>query len=579
MCIFVGKLYHLMRAKKYNRLVRLSLLIFFIQALGFAYSQETILNFDDWMKNMKGVDLVNKGLEYLNEKHMPDSALLCLSVQANRRYTPPKNTVEMLACANAMILIGQVYHDIYHDYQKAYGYFLLSEEYAESHNINKQLPTVRYFMRSIESLDILLNEKDDAALTEIQKMVKLFYEACNTSYLDLTDAIAGSAAISSIRHHLTDSIKAFLLDYCSYRENCKDNIRRNIPYFCKAIIEYDCAKNPQRALEYIDSALANISFSIKVAENIPLMDSIISYQVRCQILLEQSQEKEALETLAIINQLAQRINDHETLFEVYRLFYKYYTGMGKTTMAEKYELLSLKEKDAIVNYCNWANVDATKFLFKIDRMNAEASLMAYRDKMKSLWLWAISIFSAFAVIALFLLYRKYKQIKEMNIQLYNKVQQQLAEMREKKNIMSEQLDFIKETNNKSKYQKNALNENEKSELLHRIFVIMESSDEIFQNGFSLHRLAELVEGNPNYVSQVINEKYHCNFNTLLSEYRIREACKRMNDIQSYGHLTIDAIAASVGIKARSSFISAFKQFTGMTPSSYQKIAKERNGRQ
>lgn len=107
---------------------------------------------------------------------------------------------------------------------------------------------------------------------------------------------------------------------------------------------------------------------------------------------------------------------------------------------------------------------------------------------------------------------------------------------------------------------------------------MESSDEIFQNGFSLHRLAELVEGNPNYVSQVINEKYHCNFNTLLNEYRIREACKRMNDVQTYDHLTIDAIAASVGIKARSSFIMAFKKFTGMTPSAYQKIAKEKNGR-
>ncbi len=572
----MGKQNQLMKAKKYKSLVRLLLLTFFIQVFGFANSQETIVSFDDWMKNMKGVDLVNKGLEYLNEKHMPDSAILYLTVQANQRFKTTKDTVDMLSCANALILIGQVYHDIYHDYQKAYGYFLLAEEYAESNNLNKQLPTIRYIMQSIESLDILLNEKDDSALTKIQNLVKLFYDARNTRYLDLTDAIAGSVAIVSIRHHLTDSIKPFLLDYCSYRENSKDNIRQNIPYLCKAIIEYDCAKNHQRALEYIDSALANISFNIKVAENIPLMDSIISYQVRCQILLEKKQDREALETLAIIKRLAQRINDHETLFEMYRLFYKYYKENGNTVMAERYELLSLKEKDALVNYCNWADVDATKFLFQIEKMNEEASLMGYRDKMKSLWLWAISVFSALAVIVLILLYRKYEQVREMNRQLYDKVQQQLADTSEKKNMI-EQLTCPEEGTYKPKYQKNALDENEKSELLHRVFIVMESSDEIFQNGFSLHRLAELVDGNPNYVSQVINEKYQCNFNALLNEYRIREACKRMNDIQAYGHLTIDAIAASVGIKARSSFIMAFKKFTGMTPSAYQKIAKEKNG--
>lgn len=46
----------------------------------------------------------------------------------------------------------------------------------------------------------------------------------------------------------------------------------------------------------------------------------------------------------------------------------------------------------------------------------------------------------------------------------------------------------------------------------------------------------------------------------------------MSDREHYGNLTIEAISQGVGFKLRASFISAFKKFTGLTPSQFLKIA-------
>ena len=75
------------------------------------------------------------------------------------------------------------------------------------------------------------------------------------------------------------------------------------------------------------------------------------------------------------------------------------------------------------------------------------------------------------------------------------------------------------------------------------------------------------------VSQVINEKAGCNFNNLINEYRIKEACRRMNDTEQYGKYTIEAISTSVGFKSRSTFLLQFKRVTGLTPSEYQRAQK------
>ena len=97
--------------------------------------------------------------------------------------------------------------------------------------------------------------------------------------------------------------------------------------------------------------------------------------------------------------------------------------------------------------------------------------------------------------------------------------------------------------------------------------------------FSLDKLSNLVNSNSKYVSQVINETYHKNFNSFVNEYRIREARRRLTDIEQYGNYTIQTISESVGYKSSTTFINVFRKITGITPSMYQRMVREQKNLQ
>lgn len=115
------------------------------------------------------------------------------------------------------------------------------------------------------------------------------------------------------------------------------------------------------------------------------------------------------------------------------------------------------------------------------------------------------------------------------------------------------------------------------ELLQKVSAVMGDVDVISRSDFTLVALAQMVGSNTRYVSWVINNTYHKNFKTLLNEYRIREVCRRMEDTENFGHLTIQALSNSLGYSSPSNFLRAFKNVNGMTPSMYQKLINEKKG--
>lgn len=125
-----------------------------------------------------------------------------------------------------------------------------------------------------------------------------------------------------------------------------------------------------------------------------------------------------------------------------------------------------------------------------------------------------------------------------------------------------------------KYKGSNLTEEAKCAIADKIRNVFENAPEIFSTNFSSETLADLVGEKYKYVSQVINEKWGLNFNQLLNKYRIREACKRLMDRERYGHLTFEALAASVGFNSRSTFAAQFKAVTGLTPSQYISESKK-----
>lgn len=87
-----------------------------------------------------------------------------------------------------------------------------------------------------------------------------------------------------------------------------------------------------------------------------------------------------------------------------------------------------------------------------------------------------------------------------------------------------------------------------------------------QQGITMLQMAELFSTNRNYLSQYINTRFGCNFNTWLTKLRLDEA-KRM--LVSSPTLPIDSIAKATGFSTKSHFINTFKASEGMPPGQWR----------
>ena len=70
------------------------------------------------------------------------------------------------------------------------------------------------------------------------------------------------------------------------------------------------------------------------------------------------------------------------------------------------------------------------------------------------------------------------------------------------------------------------------------------------------------------ISQAMNEKLNNNFYNYVNRYRIGEAKRLLEDIK-FSQFSVEGIAHQSGFKSRSSFYTAFKNETGVTPNQFR----------
>lgn len=524
------------------------------------------------LKLMTSEELIHKGERCRMKKNMPDSALLYLTIVANRQLSrmDEKDTIEVMSHIAALHGLGILYSGAYFDYKKAYGYYLQAESMAKKYNRTLLLPSIHHNMLGLKKLDFSVNRRDEIIPELINDYKQLVREAVGYHAMMYYPIYVANMASFAMNSEMVDSVKPELEKYLKMKlPESKLFPQEVYRLICLAILAYS-NKEYEKAFMYLDQQ-KEVILQNSNDSNFHAWLTGNNY-TRCEFLWGMGRDEEGLALVQENLRLGQQADNHVTICDAYNNLMDYYHEHGDEPLANHYELLYLREKNYIENQNHLLDVDKVKYLFEIDKMNEDAKVQAEREQVKTYALWMVCFFTFFIIVSLVLLYRNYREVKEKNAQLFQKVQEQLAEIEEKKALLLQAPQPLPQVE-KPKYQKNAIDETTKSELLHRIFFVMESSADIYDTDFSLQRLAELVEGNPNYVSQVINEKYKQNFNALLNKYRIREACRRINDREHYGNQTLDSIAEGVGIRARSTFVTAFKKFTGMTPSAYQKLAK------
>lgn len=126
---------------------------------------------------------------------------------------------------------------------------------------------------------------------------------------------------------------------------------------------------------------------------------------------------------------------------------------------------------------------------------------------------------------------------------------------------------------KSKPVKMNLPEEKVDELVNGIIRLMEKEKLYQEPELTLQQLAEKL-GAPAYqVSQTINEGMNKNFYDLVNDYRVQEAKRLLNDMESCNY-TILSVGFEAGFNSKTTFNTVFKKFTGLTPSAYREKEKQ-----
>ena len=118
---------------------------------------------------------------------------------------------------------------------------------------------------------------------------------------------------------------------------------------------------------------------------------------------------------------------------------------------------------------------------------------------------------------------------------------------------------------RSKYEKSALTPEQAERIARKIHAAMHS-DRLYRDpNLTLSALSKHVGVSSNYVSQTLNERVGQSFFEFVNGWRVDEAIPLLRG----GEDTVLAIAFEVGFNSRSSFYTAFKKKTGLTPSAFK----------
>lgn len=315
-----------------------------------------------------------------------------------------------------------------------------------------------------------------------------------------------------------------------------------------------------------------------------------------KIYLQRKNSREAIKCFEIARDSVLRMENKDRLVSIFQAMSEAYRKSGNADSAEAYRRRYLAMSDSIFNISQFNLANGKLFEYENKENKARIDSLTSQNYIQLVVIVVFLVFALTITLLYVALRRKTRNLLEAQKMLVNKNEELIASDSYNKQLLKryvEAMDNRKDCDDKELSDKNQkveagdgehehsehddqragiiLSEELRNRLLNSITMILDDVSVISNSDFNLSMLAEKVGSNTKYVSWIINDVYGKNFKTVLNEYRIREACRRLTDKDHYGNMTIQAIYEELGYNSAASFIQAFKKVNGMTPSVYQKL--------
>ena len=525
-------------------------------------------------------ELYKTGRGFLEENKL-DEAMVCFSIVGNR-YSPNMTDEEKRLCAYSLNNAGGI-SQLRSNYSIAFSYFKKAIQIADEpiYQAYNNIAGIYLFYNDYKNARQYLTQAFDISLEQKN------WESLSNSLQNLIFLGWKMDSLASLQPQIE-------------RYRSVDSIPPSLSGYTIGIADGTIAasKGQYREAIRIFSGVINADSTILSANhfvyNTPL------YIAKCYMALKDYPL--AMQYLKTVEEEMRRIDDYYMLMYVYNLQIEccQQDGNAEGARKAKYDLLNLK--DSINTVEELEKIKNIEFFDEVDKYEKQVVELSHQKNTRT----RVAIISCLALLVVALLFIvaiiQNRRLRESNKELYRKTDElvrqadseKLQRTAYKKKIdgFIEKIASLQGTINTLRSASLPASStpiaeepttapaassplpDDQSAIVERIYQQLDDVDFICQPDLTVERLAQAIGIHDRYVSQVINESTNKNFNTLLNEYRIREACKRLTDFDTYGQMTNETIAEGLGYKSRSHFIRTFKKMTGLTPSQYQKIARE-----
>lgn len=508
--------------------------------------------FSIW-KKLPTEQLVKIGHRFANDPERPDSALLALTIVTNR-YDKSMSREDKILVQRAQRMKAFVYLYRYYDYAKTYDCLLHAQEIADETNYVSPSTSLDFGLL-FSSIGDQTNESSTRRKA-LEYMHIAFKQSLQVGNHNIANTAFGNAITIAWALEDYDILKNEWKQFKRLKNNDAPEFTRFNLYYYQILMLLK-EKRYDATLPLFDKQIA-----LMPDDDSHVRYTMVAYYNKARVLALMERYKEAIDILTHCEQISKKYGTKDVSTEIYRNLADYQKRLGNETLALQYQSRFFALKDTLLNLQQFASIKEMSFAGSLQKVNEQMEQGRRERQVMTTTIIVLLIIALIISLSLYILYRKNRQLRASYSNLYQKNQEVLRLEEEYKKPQLEE-----------KYKQSRLGESDKQVLYDKIQQILANSKELFDTDFSLQRLADLTETSYKKVSQVINEKAGCNFNNLINEYRVKEACRRMNDTEQYGKYTIEAISTSVGFKSRSTFLLQFKRVTGLTPSEYQRAQK------
>ncbi len=243
-----------------------------------------------------------------------------------------------------------------------------------------------------------------------------------------------------------------------------------------------------------------------------------------------------------------------------------YADMGKYEPAYRYYKKFSEQRDSLLNESTNSKIQELQIKYETEKKDKELTEKnsALREQKLFLTYSILGIILLILVVAVIsFLYkdknRAYKELVRKNLEIIKKEENYIK--------------GSKAGNEEGKYISSSLSDKKKENLNQKLKEKILEEKVYLNSELSLGKLAQKLDVNSKYLSQLIHEYYNSNFSDFINKQRINEAVRLLSN-NSYRHISMEGISEMVGFHTKSSFNIYFKKFMGVTPSFFVKNYEE-----